>query len=190
MKIISNKIDNIDIGKLYSYFSLPFTVKELLSSKKKLEDDEEYALHEILSEMQPDCALIAIALCARHIANHINNNRGGNLLSHSAFIIGEYAPTWLSNAENNNNNDYIFQDMLMDIPEDLSLLSVLLTGCASKYHDKQNPVAKICNILAVQAASHSDIAQAYLDAIKKSEEKSEKGYNIPIINTEDNIIRL
>ena len=168
MRIVKDMISNNELENLYSYFELPFAVKDILEKNGQMSADEEYAMHEIICDMQPDSALIAIALCARNLAQHIKSSRGDKLRSFSAFTIGEYAPAWLSNANQEKLSDESYRDLLREVPEDLSMMSSLLTACSSSFHDKNNNIAKICNILAIQAASHSDIAIAYLDALDQS----------------------
>ena len=200
MVTVKNMIEKTDLDKLYSFFELPSIISNLLAKNRELEADEEYAIHDILCDMQPDSALIVIALCARNILPYVHNISSKKLLSHSAYVTGEYAQQWLDNAcEENISGDVTnLQNLLMEIPEDLSIMSSMLTGCAASFVGKNNPVARICNALAIQAASHSDIAVAYLDAIDKSlemrkpTEKMEtevKKSEIPIYNL-NNVIFL
>lgn len=162
-------MDNKELTMLYSFFELPSIVSNLLEKNKELSAEEEYNMHEILCEMQPDSVLIAMALCARNIATHINNERSNKLLSHAAYITNEYASEWLANANEESSSDIEdLQSLLAEAPEDLSIMSCLLTSCAASIKDKKSPLAKICNIMAIQSASQSDIAIAYLDAIEKS----------------------
>ena len=175
-----SQLTDIEVAKLQGYFVLPLAVQKMVMKGEELEADEEYALHEALSEMQPDSALIAIALCARYIGFSVGGKEGQNLLNHAAFIVGEYGSAWLANAEECSMESEIVEggqasldetvllDLLIDTPEDLSSISMLLTGCAERIGDKENVVARLCQILAIQAASQSDIAELYVDAVMQS----------------------
>ncbi len=75
-------------------------VADLLPYLEVLTGDEEYALHEMISEMQPDSALLAIAMSAAKIANANRNfSPAFRFLSvECARIAEEYGPLWMRNA--------------------------------------------------------------------------------------------
>lgn len=178
-----NQLTDIEVAKLQTYFVIPMAVQKMVMNNEPLDADDEYALHESLSEMQPDSALIAIALCARYIGFAIGGKEGTNLLNHSAFIVSEYGSAWLAHAEEclmeseiiesegKNLDNTILLDLLMDTPEDLSSISMMLTACAQKIEEKSAILTRLCQIMAIQAASHSDIAELYVDAVLQSQKQ-------------------
>lgn len=178
-----NQLTDIEVAKLQGYFVLPLAVQKMVMANKPLEADEEYALHESLADMQPDSALIAIALCSRYLGYAVGGKQGQKLLNHAAFIVGEYGSAWMAHAEEcsmeseivesagSSLDDTILMDLLIDTPEDLSSMAMLLTECAEMIGDKDNILARLCQVLAIQAASQSDIAELYVDAVMQSRGK-------------------
>lgn len=92
-----------DVARLHAYLVVPVAVSELLLNAAPLDGDAQYGLHVALSEIDPDSALLAIALSAHRIACDFSRHIpvAGALKMEADQIIQNYAPDWLAHYHNN-----------------------------------------------------------------------------------------
>ena len=62
---ITNRISSYQISELERHLIVPQAVGDILAHDLEVGDDMQYGLHMALSEIDPDSALLAIALCAQ-----------------------------------------------------------------------------------------------------------------------------
>lgn len=190
-----------DLALMTNRLEVPLVVKALVEQNQEIEDDIHYGLHEALSDMQPDTALLAITISAKAMAGmYAGTNSGSEIISMACErIISEYGPLWLENAriiDSGNikamNNAYLVS-LLENIPEDLETLSELININLSYAAFDNAAVAQICEILQIQADAHAIIAEEFLSLMEKNaaEGKKPKAKTPAAIITakgEDNIV--
>ncbi len=181
-----------DSALLRSKLYVPIVIRDILDASGPLADDEQYALHETISDLQPDSALLCIALAAKQLANCAPYPSATLkvLDIECDRIIDDYAPLWLENTRNQHMDETLVFDTLANIPEDLESLSELLEVNAAFFSNHDPKAAEICNILFIQAGAHALIAEEFIGVI--DEEADEPVDFTPIPETQnavtDNVI--
>ena len=156
-----------DIAKIANRLQVPLIIGDILNGEGLLTDDVHMGLHEILSDDQPDSALLSIALSARTIATTYRGKASifDMLLLECDRIIAEYGMMWLRNAQAKTLDNNTVFETLVHIPEDLESLSELLEFAKIILEDASDEAADLCEILTIQANGQSLIAQTFLDSM-------------------------
>jgi len=168
-KMLSNK----DLALLANKLQVPVVVTDILDGKGVFTDDVQYGLHEVISDFQPDSALLSIALSARKIA-YIYEPASPSMkvmVMECERIIEEYGELWLKNARHETLNDDDVFDVLIHTTEDLEALAELLELNGSFLRAKDAQASALCDILYIQAQSHALIADTFMAA---AEDKAEE----------------
>lgn len=162
-----------DVARLHTYLVVPVAVSEALTNAAPLEGETQYAMHVALSEIDPDSALLAIALCAHRIAvDFIKDTPSAAALKIEANrIIEDYAPDWLANYHNTPIVGEELYDLLSHVPEDLESIADLLDSMQASIRDTLDPASTICSILSVQARAHMEIADYVLRELDSEREE-------------------
>jgi hypothetical protein len=178
-----------DLARLHTKLVVPFAVGDLLKNSEEITPDIQYALHEHLSEMDPDTALLAIALSVGHISARLCPDVpvACALTVEAEKVLNEYAADWLAHADGrlpSREGDALFE-VLEHVPEDLEALADILESVQSSIQESQPAIAEICNILAIQARAHMEIADFVLSELQGHEVQktphykgSENGENV------------
>lgn len=162
---MKNDTSSQQLARLHTKLVVPFAVGEMLHDGQELTPDMHYALHEALSEMDPDTALLAIALSAAHVAAQLCPQVPVScaLNAEAAKIVEEYGADWLSHADgqapSREGRDLL--SLLEHIPEDLEALADILDASRAEL-EESDPVNQIGFILSAQARAHKDIAEYVL----------------------------
>ncbi len=169
-----------DIARLHAYLVVPVAARDVLGSGMPMEGDTQYALHVALSEIDPDSALLAIALSAQMIAADLVGEIpvAAALKLESYKIIEEYAPDWLSNYHNGPVRGEGLLEVLNHIPEDLESLADLLESVQAGLRDEDHPAFTLCAVLAIQARAHMEIADFILSELERELDLEATGDNI------------
>jgi len=162
--MLNSPLGQSDINQLRSHLIVPLAVSDILHHDLDVEPDMQYGLHMALSEIDPDSALLAIALGAVDIAekNVIYAPIASALKTEAENIIAEYGPTWLHHHRRGPMPQGVYLDVLKTVPEDLEGIADLMDalcadlGCV----DEATPI--LCNLLSVQARAHMEIAEFIL----------------------------
>lgn len=169
-------LNDKDLAILMTQLEVPMVVGAAIEKGSDIQDDIHYALHDLLSEMQPDTALLAIALSAKTIAKaYCGTGSGAEIVTMECDrIIEEYGPLWLENSRRGKiNNNYLI-GILENIPEDLECMDELIDINLS-YAAFDNPaVAEICDILQIQAGAHAIIAEEFLSVMEMAAHQNKK----------------
>lgn len=154
-----------DLAKLTNTLQVPLIVQDILDGEGALTPDVQYGLHEVLSNYQPDSALLCIAISARKIAaQFINTSPNMAVLKMECDrMIADYAELWLSHAEENHLDDNLVFDTLEQIPEDLEALAELLEMNMPGLIAQGDDIAAVAETLAVQARAQVLIADTFID---------------------------
>jgi hypothetical protein len=155
-----------DLANVAAKLQVPLIVSDILNGREELSDETEYALHEAISDMQPDSALLCIALCGVRIAGAGGVSPSVRILEiECRKIIEEYAMLWLCNAENGEIDEVQAFETLSGAEEDLEALAGLFDNCMNLLERKNKNAAVLCNVMRVQARAQSLVAQAYFEVL-------------------------
>ncbi|MBL4803898.1 MAG: hypothetical protein JKY71_03450 [Alphaproteobacteria bacterium] len=181
-----------DLARLTNRLQIPLIVQDIQSGRGMLSPDVEFGLHEILSDYQPDAALLCIALSARKVAaaNLKVSPTMAVMKMEADRILADYAELWMSHAANApiHNDDLL--DTLENIPEDLEAMAELLEVNTAALREVDEDVAGLCEILAVQAKAHVIVAETYievLDTAANDEDALPYADTLPV-GSNDNVI--
>ena len=164
MRVPQPSLTDQQLATLHARFVVPIAVQMILNDKEQLDDACEAALHECLSELQPDTGLLCLALCAQHVAVAAQDSPIVNMLAISAArIADEYGAALLAEAGHSSvrghqpltNEDALI--LLYQVPEDLEELATLLDAVLA-HADPHSPEGLLCDILSVQALVHAERA--------------------------------
>lgn len=162
-----------DLAGLTNRLQVPLIIQDILNDQGALTDDVQYGLHEILSDYEPDSALLCIALSARKIATRFQH-RVANLAVlkiECDRIIADYAELWLNNAKDRPVDDNLVFDTLMNIPEDLEGLAELLEINKAFLQRHSADAANLCEILIVQANAQILVAETFVEIMDTDSEE-------------------
>ncbi len=181
-----------DLAKLTNTLQVPLIVQDILDGEATLGPDVQYGLHEILSDYQPDSALLCIALSARKIAAKFqyNSPNMGIMKMECDRMIADYAELWMNHAEDKNVDDNVVFDTLEQIPEDLEALAELLEINMSLLRGPNKDFAALVEILAVQARAQVLIADTFIDIMEQDDQPQAPLASEPVLQAgNDNIIQ-
>jgi len=169
-------LNDKDLAILMTQLEVPMVIGAAIEKGAEMQDDIHYALHDLLSEMQPDTALLTIALSAKTIAKaYCGTGSGAEIVAMECDrIIEEYGPLWLENSRRGKINNNYLVGILENIPEDLECMDELIDINLS-YAAFDNPaVAEICEILQIQAGAHAIIAEEFLSVMEMAAHQNKK----------------
>lgn len=157
-----------DVARLHAYLVVPVAVSDALACAAPLDGETQYGLHVALSEIDPDSALLAIALSSYRIAvDYVRDIPvAAALKMESSKIIDDYAPDWLANYHNHPVGGEELYDLLTHVPEDLESLADLLESLQASIRDTLDPAHTLCSVLAIQARAHMEIADYVLSELE------------------------
>ncbi len=155
------QLNDQELASLHVKFVVPMVVSQMLQGIEPLDDVAEYTLHDVIGSLEPDTALLCIALCSQHIAAHAAHMPTALALGAKADkIVDEYGPLWLAHESGNTPLDnHTLHQILCHIPEDLESLTKWLGDTGSELDETLAVPAILCDILALQADSHKDCAE-------------------------------
>ena len=171
-----NPLAEDQIDRLQRYLIVPLAVADIIRHDLDVEPEMQYGLHMALSEIDPDSALLAIALCARDLSEKLSSeiHIASALQKEANSIIGEYGATWLRYHENGPMPSKVFQGLLQTVPEDLEALADLMDAVASDLDEiNRTSLIALCNLLSIQARAHMEIAEYILAEIERDQRSGE-----------------
>jgi hypothetical protein len=157
-----------DVARLHAYLVVPVAVADALAAAAPLEGETQYGLHVALSEIDPDSALLAIALSSYRIAQDFTGQIpvASALKMEADKIIQDYAPDWLAHYHDHPVQGDDLYDLLSHVPEDLESLADLLESLQASIRDSLDPAHTLCSVLAIQARAHMEIADYVLSELE------------------------
>jgi len=180
-----------ELARLTNTLEVPLIVQEILNGETMLSPDVQYSLHEIISNYQPDAALLCIALSARKIASRYQNQSPNMAVMKIECdrIITDYARIWMDHATKQNLDDNLVLDTLEQIPEDLEAIAELIEINMAILNIQSEDTAGLAEILAVQAHAQALIADTFIDMIDQNNEPAiTETIALPVQAYNDNII--
>ena len=147
---------------------VPVIVSDILNGDAALSGDVQYGLHEVISDLQPDSALLCVALSAKKIASKFHDASPSMkiLEMESSRIIEDYAELWLLNAEDREINEADALEAISRTSEDLESLAELLDLTMHSLKTVNAEAWALCDILSVQSRAHALIAETYIEALE------------------------
>lgn len=164
------------VARLQTHLVIPSAVGDILRYDLDIEDDMQYGLHEALCEIDPDSALLAIALSAKQLAMRFTADIpvAGSLSLEADKIIEEYGPEWLTNFNQGPIDEDALHGILQNVPEDLECLADLIDALGNGLIDQMRPEVILCDILSIQARAHMEIADYMLKEINGSNAEADE----------------
>lgn len=162
---MDRSLSQTERAQLEARLILPVIVGQMLQGLEPMDQIAEFTIHDMLSRMEPDTALLCIALCAEKIAYAHKDILIASVMGvESASLIDEYAPLWWANATGQKLKDQDVHDLLEHLPEDFESLEVLLKTTHISF-DRQSDVAPwLCDIFAFQAESFKAYTENYFES--------------------------
>ncbi len=164
---MSGVLSDKDLARLQTHFCLPLIAGEAMEAQRLLTADEEYAFHEVLSDMQPDAALICMALCCEQMSlNHAADiPAAAALMMEADRILSAYGLLWLAHADQDEDlHEALVMDILKNIPEDMECLEELVAGLELELPANAYTAAQILNIVSIQIDAQTMVAECHLEA--------------------------
>lgn len=167
MSIATKQLDGRDRLLLRAKMIAPLVMGDMLDGRETLDDVAEYALEDLLAGMEPDGALLCLALCAQIIADRTMDHAISHVLAaESERIITDYAPLWIAHERGDysiSNRD--LRDLMILIPEDLESLGDLTLALCGALDENEAIAAILCDICGAQAYMHMAAAEDLLKSL-------------------------
>lgn len=165
MGALIKPLDDGDLAMLHAKFVVPLIVSDILYGHEKLDDVTEYAMEDILTALEPDTALLCLALCAQHVAVHTGHLPIAGVMGLEANrIVEDYGPFWLAYVSGMAQlDDRVLQDILRHVPEDLEALGDMLLAVAGDLDEAHAIPAILADILGQAAHAHRDMAESRIE---------------------------
>ncbi len=184
-----NYLTEDQFEQLRQHLIVPLAMSDILQHDLEVEADMQYGLHMALSEIDPDSALLAIALCALDIAekNIIHSPIAAGLKKDATAIIEDYGPTWLRHYKNGPMAPETFESILDTVPEDLEAMADLMDALCADLENNGSATIILSNLLSIQARAHMEIADFILAemAFDKATKKAEESGDSSLAPTKD-----
>jgi hypothetical protein len=171
-----------DLALLTVKLQIPLLVRDVLMGKGELPDDVHYGIHEALSDMQPDTALLCMAVTIQQMIKVLPQSikTDAQVLSlECSRIISEYGAVWMKNMRHENMDNAYILKVLEHIPEDLDVLGDLMEVGLGIHVAENSAAADIINILKIQAGAHAIIAEEFLDVFMAQTLNISSGKSLP-----------
>lgn len=163
-------MENLALAALINELQAPLIVSDILTGKDT-DDASHYALSELISDMQPDTAILAIALSMRNIISPYLKASPSLQVTEieCTRLVEDYTQTRINNALENTTDPSITLDLLEDAIDDLEYLEELLELNINFLSAKDATAEKLCQLLNAQVISQRMIAKQALHIIEASE---------------------
>lgn len=178
---------DLDLARLQSLFVAPLAVSDILSGKQALDEHTEYALQEILAGYEPDQALMAIALSAQILADHVLTPETRMLGAEASDIVATYGSLYLSNKDMPASEQVIYT-RLCHIPEDLEAMAELTAACAGALEAHHPDAALLCAMLMQESFVQMQQAEHRLSKLNSDMPRQMQMMFAAATPTPDNVI--
>lgn len=160
------QLDHVQIQALENDFILPVIIRQMMQGLEPLDRVAEFTMHDILGELEPDTALLCIALSARKIAHHCAHMPVAPFLEKETDRqIARYGPLWLIHAQDADRlDDQKIFALLSHIPDDLQTLGKMIRHMRAHIGNGERVPGVLCEILSIQAETFKGRAMSILRA--------------------------
>lgn len=180
-----------DLAFVATELQVPLIVTDILDGRGELSGEDHYGLHDMISDLHPDSALLAIAISARKIARVYQTASPAIqvLVMECDRIIDEYGDLWIQNAQDQSINEGDIYNILVHTAEDLEGLAELLELNSDFLEAKDGQAAVLCDILSIQAKAQALVAEELIETVATAATKqAPKMPSIPAAIALDNVI--
>ncbi|MCF8496721.1 MAG: hypothetical protein K9G62_08685 [Alphaproteobacteria bacterium] len=180
-------ISDRNLAMLAARLQIPLVVSNILDGEEILDEAMHYSLHEYISNLPPDSALLALALSARAIAARFERCSVSMkvLARESDRILTAYGSLWIQNARDQRVDQQAVMEVLDGVAQDLESLGELLDLNESFLRPVRADAAALCEILYVQALSQAAIAD---DLLRGADEQAGDDAFAPEMASGSNVI--
>lgn len=193
------KLTDQQTALLMAKLTVPVAVSEILLEGRKLAEDECLALHQILSDMEPDTAFLAMSMAIAELGYFQGIRKTplmGTLTLQARQYVSEYAPLWLENAQSTTHvmDERNVYDLLCTLPEDLEALNEMIVIVLSSSAVDET-ARQILRVFQIQSNAHRIIAETLLEEFENlggchdmlpSFDEIEQAYQANALNKEQN----
>lgn len=141
---------------LINDLQVPLVVSDVLYGHEAL-NEVDYALHDLMSDLKPDAALLALAFSVQTIVRPYL--QASPILRTTALacrkMIEEHSPLCMDDAQDSLNA----AEMLGQVAEDLSYMDELLDLTMEFFAAKDQVAVALCRVLKAQAQAHHLVAE-------------------------------
>lgn len=175
---MSQYLSKEEVEQLRQHLIVPLAISDILKHDLDIAPDMHYGLHLALSEVDPDSALLAIALCAIDIGHKAGaiSPIAMALQNEAQDILTDYARSWMRKNIHSPLPSHVYEEILETVPEDLESLADLLDALFMDIDDESNEMSVLTKLLSIQARAHMEIADYVLAEIayEKNQTPNEK----------------
>lgn len=158
-------MNNKDLALMTTKLHVPLLVRDMLESPENLAADHKYDLHELISDMAPDAAILSMALSIQRICAVLPQDSFVPSLKIACDrIVDDYGPFWLAHANDEDVDTTYLIDLLTHLPEDFETLNEFM-DLVMAFVPEESIAHQILEALCVQADAHSLIAETFLEAV-------------------------
>mgnify|MGYP001290866106 FL=1 len=160
-------VNEREMAGLTNSLHIPLIIQDILYGRESVSDEVKHALHEEISDLRTDSALLAIALAGQKIATKYKNFGAAMAVLNMECerIISDYAAEWMASSQGGLSGEDETLSKMVYLPEDLQALADLFESSMNALQRRVPEAAALCNILKTQAEAHMLIAECYVDAM-------------------------
>ena len=175
------QLTSTQLEQMKQQLIIPLAVSDIVLHDIYVESDMQYGIHMALSEMDPDSALLAIAICAQTLAKQTIHQLpiAAALDTETSEILTHYGPRWVRSNVNAPISTAHYEEILETVPEDLESLADLLDALQADLADEFSNITTLANILSIQARAHMEIADFVLAEIAYEKQAMKQGQDAP-----------
>ncbi len=168
-------MSNQSMAHLINKLQAPLIVSDILTGRDQ-EDDTIYALSTLISDMQPDAAILAIALSMRAIiAPYLFASPSLQMTEiECTRLIEDYSQSWINAPLGANTAPTTAIDILEDAIDDLVYMQELLELNTNFLSAKDIVGADLCRLLSQQVAAQKSIAEHYIKVLSDIDNENTK----------------
>lgn len=154
------------LALLINRLQVPVVMRDLVAQEGPLSGDMAYTLHEMLSDMRPDTALLAAASGAQMLVGAIRKPSPGDAVLHGlcSRIIEDYAPRWLMTYGNEAAAQGFLLEIFGRVESDLLALHDLLKTAAALQKDEK--ISALLHVLEIQSRAQADVVAEFLNLME------------------------
>ena len=167
MRLDSQRLSAQDKAFMVNKLQVPAIIADYLDGQCALNEDDQFTLHEMISDMQPDSALLCIALTAERLASIFASSSPSMqiLAMECGRLVEDYAPFWVQNAKAAAVDEDAVLGLLMHISEDFESLTELLDLNIAFLEAKDKEAASLFHLLSIQARAQALIADEFVSVV-------------------------
>ncbi len=165
-KFLPADLSDQDCANIANSLQIPVITAQIINREAPWDSATRYAINELLSDMQPDAALLSLAFSALGLAHsHAPASAAmGALAVECSRVLSEYGPLWLSRPDSHSDSREAAETLSL-ISEDLECFAELLELNIDYLRAKEPVAAEIFEVFLIQTKAHLLIAETFIDVV-------------------------